>query len=359
MSPVSVKFQGLILLLILCAFNLGACATFQQPSDEVVLTYAYGETSIPQSFSVDRDALMRGEVKVPGLPLELYQDIPEIASVAVEVYRSPSVTIKECSVQKPLNYAPVKELEVSLADRWLRNEDGKIPVEDNILPPYASSALNKALYDGDFSNEGQTLTSGLNYEVWYKDIGEQESRYLIVFRGTDFRSRGDWCANLRPLGICRGQIDQYRQLEVLIGPLLSEIKDHAAIDNRVPTIYAVGHSLGGGLAQKAGYLSPEIQVIYAFNASPLTGFLTDPTSGIRPENYEGQVNFRISERGEIMAPLRYIARRFTPISSSNPQIIEVRYSLNSGLYPFVGWIANHSMDELACGLRKVEARVAD
>lgn len=42
--------------------------------------------------------------------------------------------------------------------------------------------------------------------------------------------------------------------------------------NKPLKIIATGHSLGGGLAQFMAYAIPEIDLVYAFNSSPVTAY---------------------------------------------------------------------------------------
>jgi len=347
-------FQYIILAMTL-ALSLTACSTVAQRENQVMIKYAKPGQAAPVSILADSRSLLRGYVKPPGVPLELYRDVPEMATLAGYVYRG-STEIKSCSASPPLTFTAIPDLRVHIPDQLIRPREGENE-EAASLPAYAQKALGLDRAYSMVSQSPELLASGLTYEVWQRDQDSNARDYVIAFRGTNLRSKGDWCANLRPFGLCRDQASQFDQVRALTPALMREIKSRAAADGKTPHVIAIGHSLGGALAQKAAYNSDDIDLVFAFNASPVLGYLDSEEVSGNVSGREGLTIFRIFEAGEILAPVRAVINSVKPLSAQDPQIIIMRYSLHSGLYPFVGLIENHNMVELACGLRKVEQEV--
>ncbi len=78
-------------------------------------------------------------------------------------------------------------------------------------------------------------------------------------------------------------------------------------------IYATGHSLGGGLAQQAGYLSKEIDEVFAFNSTPVTNWSSLALAKADEYGIENHypVIYRVNHGGEGLDPIRYISTNFT------------------------------------------------
>src|SRR5262245_33654378 len=167
--------------------------------------------------------------------------------------------------------------------------------------------------------------SGLSYEVWEKDGGDQII-VALVFRGTD--TAVDWWTNFRWVTRYTPFVhDQYMQVKSLTPPLIDAIRN--LYPGKNIRIVTTGHSLGGGLAHQAAYISDCIKEVFAFNSSPVTGFysVSEPQ---RSKNAIGIVVRRIYERGEILAPLRRAMRWLNPLSTKDPEIIEIRFNLSRG-----------------------------
>lgn len=320
-----------------------------------MIKYAVEGSDVVRSINADSRALLRGYVKPDGVPLELYRDVPEIATLAGYAYRG-SAPVRACEAAVPLTFTPVPDLRVHIPDQWIRANSGQNN-EAVSLPLYAQQALGVSPPEVLSAEERRELGSGLTYDVWQRDVGKDGRDYAIVFRGTNLRSKGDWCANLRPIGFCKDQNDQFDQVAALTQPLVETLIRRATADGRKANIITVGHSLGGALAQQAAYQSEDINLAFAFNATPLLGYLDNDTLQGGGHGRNGLTIFRIFEAGEILAPARAVANSILPLSARDPQIIIMRYSLHSGLYPFVGLIEAHNMVELACGLRHVEMDV--
>lgn len=178
--------------------------------------------------------------------------------------------------------------------------------------------------------------TGLYFEVW-----EHARETAIVFRGTEGLQWRDWWSNLRwvtrflPIGL-----DQYDALRAVLG----EVVARASARRPGVPIVAVGHSLGGGLAQHAAYACPDIVRALAFDPSPVTGFRSLPRD-VRTNNAKGLLILRIYEAGEILAYLRGGVRKFVALSTADPEIVEVRFNFHGA-----GLITQHSIKRLAVDL---------
>jgi hypothetical protein len=195
----------------------------------------------------------------------------------------------------------------------------------------------------------------LFFEVWQKGIpGETVA---IVFRGTVQRKWQTWRADFHwftPL-----HEDQYTvAAENLAKDFATEVGkrlQNGSLIGKVQLV-AVGHSLGGGLAQEFAYALPDkpdiprITKVYAFDPSPVTGFYSVP-SAQRDINTKTLDIYRIFEHGEILAYIRLLASYVIPPSATDPAISEIRYNFDASL----DGVVNHSMAKLACGLVKAAA----
>ena len=193
--------------------------------------------------------------------------------------------------------------------------------------------------------------SHLRVEVW---VNPTSSAVAVAFGGTVFDSGKDWKSNLR--WFIPHHDDEYTEIVKAFGPAF--VKEFVARKDQAgweflqhATIFATGHSLGGGLAQQFAYSLPidsrvpRVKKVFAFDPSPVTGFYSlDVTT--RDNNSQGLAIDRIYERGEILALLRSLENFIYPPSAKAPTIRQIRYNLFYSHNP----IAGHSIAELACKL---------
>lgn len=171
----------------------------------------------------------------------------------------------------------------------------------------------------------------------------------VGFGGTIFNNEKDWRANLRWF-LPKGP-DEYtavvrtfaKPFETAFGEKHPDPASAGAV-----TLYATGHSLGGGLAQQFAYGLPfESQVprvvhVFAFDPTPVTGFYSVAVK-TRNFNKKGLAIDRVYERGEILAILRSLMSFLSLPSAINPVIRQARYNL----FPTLNIVRGHSMTELA------------
>lgn len=185
---------------------------------------------------------------------------------------------------------------------------------------------------------------GLKCQTWVKESPGSAPRVFIVFRGTDADQLGDWLSNFRWVTRFIPFLwDQYDQTRDLIPALVKHIREKYGNDT---CITATGHSLGGGLAQQAAYMSEYIRKVYAFDPSSVTGYYSvDKTD--REKNEKGMTIYRIYEHGEVLSYLRLLMKGLYPIAHTDPKIVEIRYNLVNG-----NLVSQHSMKAFACELRR-------
>jgi hypothetical protein len=193
--------------------------------------------------------------------------------------------------------------------------------------------------------------NGLFYEtyVYVGSDGKKFTKAVIAFRGTENR-RGqrflDWKTNLAAaFGF---EPAQYAHVRENLPFLIQALKDDS---NRDPNadfkIYAVGHSLGGGLAQLASYVSSDIQEAFVFNASPVTGwtYAAYKSKQFKLKPYP-QIH-RITQGGEALELPRFFANLAT-----NPRFgrhdIRIHFDDTDGENR-----GPHSMQLLACGFAEL------
>jgi hypothetical protein len=187
---------------------------------------------------------------------------------------------------------------------------------------------------------------GLGVQVWARR-GLRCPEAAIVFRGTVGGNKGDWESNFHWILRNFPIYDQYDQVRDHVGDFIDYIERDPCYLRGFTHITAVGHSLGGGLAQLAAYSDSRIRRVYAFDPSMVTGFYSvDPPH--RDRNAHGLKIERVYEFGEVLAYGRLIMLHSIPLSPCNPRVVSVRFRVFHGPP-----IALHSLTDLDNGLLEV------
>lgn len=202
----------------------------------------------------------------------------------------------------------------------------------------------------------------LFFSVWeYRTRNDPEnvSEIAIVFRGTEADQTQDWFSNARwfiPTWL-RGE-DQYDVTRDWVSRAIeAEVQDRIREGTLLPTvkIVAVGHSLGGGLAQQLAYAMPKsvphqikISRVVAFNSSPVTGWMSTANPP-RDENTKELAIDRIFEHGEALAYIRLPINMVIPPHRRESAVRDVRFDLERT----IGGVKNHGSLFFACRLAEV------
>ncbi len=178
---------------------------------------------------------------------------------------------------------------------------------------------------------------GLFYETYIYKTNNIIQEAIIAFRGTEnngFQFWYDWKTNLT--SIFGFEPLQYEIASDNILKIISALKS----ENPDIKIYATGHSLGGGLAQQAGYLSKDIKEVFTFNTSPVTNWTSLALRGEVKNAYP--IIHRIYNGGEVLGGVRSVSTLFTKARFG-------RHDIGIQIKP-KQLIEGHSMTLLSCHL---------
>lgn len=185
------------------------------------------------------------------------------------------------------------------------------------------------------------LSNGLFYETYVRRNADGKIlAFVIAYRGTENRQGQwaiDWRSNLSNVfgfepaayANARGRLEELVQLMRNEGP-----------DAR---IYAVGHSLGSGLAQQAGYMSDQVFEAYALNTSPVTNWTNLRLQGKVKKGYP--IIHRISNGGEALTSVRFLTNSATGTSHERHDT-QIQFGPKA-------IIKGHSMGLLTCKFAKI------
>jgi hypothetical protein len=152
-------------------------------------------------------------------------------------------------------------------------------------------------------------------QVWRRD-NPFCNELVIAFRGVKSMDPSDW-SYLRWL---LPRLDENESMQARV----EDIATKTGCRRAGTKIIAVGHSLGGGLAEETAYANGRIRYVYAFDAFPVAGFVT-PDSSVRARNKIGLGIDNVYEAGEILAIPRFLLKGLG--TSSNPRIRTVQFNL--------------------------------
>lgn len=237
----------------------------------------------------------------------------------------------------PQHFSLVRDMAV-LSELAYQRESGDIQTKRSLeLEPSIRTNADAALANDPDPDRKQAhrAVGRLEYDV-FVDRTSTPKLAVIAFRGTD--SKIDHFSNFRWFTLWIPHVkDQYEQTELIVPKLVEQIHTQVADD---AVIIATGHSLGGGLAQTAGYVAcHDIAAVYAFDPSPVTHHhASQPGRGPCPSD---RPVYRIYEDTEILALSRLPLRFAIGLSDANPRITEAKVHLLSGR------LGGHSMTKLA------------
>jgi pimeloyl-ACP methyl ester carboxylesterase len=189
------------------------------------------------------------------------------------------------------------------------------------------------------------VLDGLGIQIWRR-VTDPCAELVIAFRGTDFNQTDDWISNFRWVTRVLPVHDQYEQVREHADRMLDEAV--RKLGCRPARITAVGHSLGGGLAQHAAYWQqpargrPPISQVIAFDPSFVTGFYERRLDKrVREAAVRDLKVDRVYEHGEVLAYPRFVVRHMFPSSPCSPQVRSIRVDLLEG-----GSRSQHSISRL-------------
>jgi len=317
------------LLLTLFAFLLAGCASFQQSESEVYKRVSGGR--LEKWLDLHEAAILH--LPYAWAAVAAYQD-------ADDPKRSPLKITSECP--EPHEFLNSKG--------WILWEDLPLLRQKSTSDP--ESAVEKM------------RKYHLRAEVW---ANPKLGQVIVAFGGTAATSLQDWKANFRWFLKPFGTYDAYDVLTEVFVPLFVnafERKQNSPEGKWLSSaeVISVGHSLGGGLAQRFSYEInskggvPRVKNVFAFDPSPVSG-----KRGV--ENWEKAANgltiYRIYNRGEVLASVRSLLALYEdPPEGQGQKWIDIRYKDGwswKTLLP-IGAIHAHAMFDLACFLKQAAVR---
>ena len=154
---------------------------------------------------------------------------------------------------------------------------------------------------------------GLYFETYIHQATAPNARVdtvVIAFRGTENSANqivADWSTNFSAaLGV---EPSEYRVARLAMDDLVKNLMSRYTVDGQKPDLYAVGHSLGGGLAQQLGYMRPEVKAVYTFNTTPVTNWSSLRLVREVGNNYP--TIYRLEHGGEFLSLPRGVASAAT------------------------------------------------
>lgn len=321
-------------VLVLMATLQAGCSIWFQKDDTVLIREPYQSSYIPHDRVGD---IAKVYWQYTALAANAYQ-------LAWPNYRQKLVVANNKAIQPPV--------QERFAQACRRGSKQLIPTPGwYAWPEFPSQALAE-----------QAEEAKLFFSVWEHRTGQTPadiSEVAIVFRGTEADQRQDWFSNARwfiPTKL-RGE-DQYDITRDWVSKAFeAELQDRIR-QGKLPAtvrIVAIGHSLGGGLAQQLSYAFPRsspqpirVSKVIAFNSSPVTGWCSTANPP-RDENTKGLEIDRIFEHGEALAYIRLPINMVASPNKRDSAVRDLRFNLNMA----PGGVTNHGSQFFACRLAEV------
>jgi pimeloyl-ACP methyl ester carboxylesterase len=195
---------------------------------------------------------------------------------------------------------------------------------------------------------GHICAGEVGEQLWIHRVNGSCREAVVVFRGTVASQVDDWLANFHWLHRLTPFDDYYDQARGNIANVVEKAEGLGCAGR----IIAVGHSLGGGLAQHVSYADERIRTAYTFDPSFVIG--ANDFNWLGQKSYaEGAKFDYVYEHGEILAFLRFIGRQFRPYTACNPRIRTVRFNTLTGSI-----FNQHRIDDLAAKLVAISSSAA-
>ncbi|MBB3952626.1 hypothetical protein [Aureimonas jatrophae] len=292
-----------------------------------------------------------------------------VAQAYADDYLDYAILASQTYLGPPERPNPENERALPERDRRPECETGTsdtVCADDHRLADYANERLDrwKLVYPEEGEEEIECRRSPISCaqglrkvyaQIWVRK-GRICEEAVIAFRGTQGGNPGDWFSNLRWFTRFYPTFDLYKQVQDATSRYFQIVRERSGCWRKgVTRIVAVGHSLGGGLAQQAAYrggveangaAGPDgrFDRVVVFDTSFVTGAL-DVNRRDRARNSEGLRIEKVYEDGEILAYPQFVLRQLIPPSGCDPQIVTVRFNVARGLPT-----SQHSLEPLKTAL---------
>jgi hypothetical protein len=290
-SSHQLKHRVFVLVWILYSIALTGCGTLKTLSAH----QQYREKgNDPTAYMPEKDAQLQETAQRYGL-MALLSEAVYRRDLDRGVRDTKGCTYLEAGADTP---APEYGMPVTRDGKWIRWMPKQLTTAST---PNSSTIPVDACWDDK---------SGLYYETYVLERHGKLVEAVIAFRGTENRpgqTFRDWRSNVA--AFFGFEPDQYAAARRHLPTLIKALKESLVNYDGKPRIYATGHSLGGGLAQQAGYMSPDILEVFTFNTTPVTNWSRLALDGKVRNAYP--IIHRVYHGGEFLENLRFVSTSAT------------------------------------------------